>query len=236
MDRQIPPREFPGSGADAGRKVAEGEAKAVDQSGRSLGPRALHTRRRLLEATRELLGERSLREVSVVEIARKASTSPATFYQYFKDVGDATLRLAEQAADEVPAVIELIDGSWRGQKGLETARAIATAFVDHWDAHRAVLLVRNLAADEGDRRFQKVRRRALAPVVEHLAAQIRESQAQGRIAPELHPAAAAAALASILERLAAYHKEIEYFGATRGDLVETCARILLQTVSGRSAP
>ena len=216
--------------------MGSGDEKAVDQSGRPLGPRALHTRQRLLDATRELLRERSVRELSVVEIARKASTSPATFYQYFKDVGEATLRLAEQAADEVPAVVELIDGPWRGQQGLATARAIAAAFVDHWDAHRAVLLVRNLWADEGDRRFQRVRRRALAPVVEHLAARIREAQEQGRVAKELHPAAAAAALASILERLAAHHREIEFFGATRGDLVETCARILFQTVTGRSAP
>src|SRR3990172_5708955 len=241
MDRQILPSELhegtcTRGPAREGGVVADGEAKPVDQSGRALGPRALHTRQRLLDATRELLRERSVRDVSVVEIARKASTSPATFYQYFKDVGEATLRLAERAADEGPAGVELIDGSWRGQKGLETARAIAAAFVDHWDAHRAVLLVRNLAADEGDRRFQKVRRPALAPVVEPRAAQIRESQAQGRISPELHPAAAAAALASILERLAAYHKEIEYFRATRGDLVETCARILFQTVTGRTAP
>lgn len=216
--------------------VGDGEARAVDQSGRALGPRALHTRQRLLDATKELLRERSVRDVSVVDIARKASTSPATFYQYFKDASEATLRLAELAADEVPAVVELIDGSWRGQKGLETARAIAAAFVDHWDAHRAVLLVRNLAADEGDRRFQKVRRRALAPVVEHLASQIRAAQQQGRVPAEMHPAAAAAALAAILERLAAYHREIEYFGATRDDLVETCARILFQTVTGRTAP
>jgi AcrR family transcriptional regulator len=220
----------------SGIESAEGEARPVDQSGRALGPRALHTRQRLLDATRELLGERSVRDLSVVEIARKASTSPATFYQYFKDVSDAALRLAEQAADEVPAVLELIDGSWRGQKGLETARAIAAAFVDHWDAHRPVLLLRNLAADEGDRRFQRVRRRALAPVVEHLAAQIRDAQAQARVPAEIHPAAAAAALAAILERLAAHHKEIEFFGATRADLVETCARILYQTVTGRIAP
>ncbi len=212
------------------------ETKAVDQSGRALGPRALHTRQRLLDATVELLGERSVRDVSVVEIARKADTSPATFYQYFKDVGDVTLVLAEQAAAERPAVLELIDGSWRGQKGLETARAIVRAFVDHWDAHRAVLLIRNLAADEGDRRFMKIRRRALSPVIEHLARQIEANQAQGRIAGEVHPAAAAAAMATILERLAAYHREIEYFGAGREELIESCARILFQTVTGRGAP
>lgn len=212
------------------------ETKAVDQSGRALGPRALHTRQRLLDATVELLGERSVRDVSVVEIARKADTSPATFYQYFKDVGDVTLVLAEQAAEEMPAVLELIDGPWRGQKGLDTARAIVRAFVDHWDAHRAVLLIRNLAADEGDRRFMKIRRRALSPVIEHLARQIEANQAQGRIAGEVHPAAAAAAMATILERLAAYHREIEYFGAGREELIESCARILFQTVTGRGAP
>ncbi len=216
--------------------MAEAEPRTLDQSGRPLGPRALHTRQRLLEATEELLGERSVRDISVVEIARRAGTSPATFYQYFKDVSEATLRLAEQAVGELPAVLELIDGPWRGQRGLETARAIVEAFVRHWDAHRSVLLVRNLAADEGDRRFTKVRRQALAPVIEHLAAKVAESQESGRIAAEVHPYAAAAALASILERLSAYHREIEYFGVTREHLVETCARILFQTVTGRAAP
>lgn len=206
-----------------------------DQSGRALGPRALHTRQRLLEATGELLDECSVRDISVVEIARKASTSPATFYQYFKDVNEAVLVLAEQAAAEMPAVIELIDGSWEGQKGLETSRAIVRAFVDHWDSHRSVLLVRNLYADEGDRRFMSVRRRVISPVIEQLALRIEESQAQGRVSKQLHPAAAAAAMASVLERLAAHHREIEFFGAGRDELIESCARILFQTVTGKSA-
>jgi AcrR family transcriptional regulator len=223
--------------ARGGRSEAAGpQARAFDQNGRALGPRALGTRQRLLDATVALLREKSVRDISVVDIARKANTSPATFYQYFKDVSEVMWRLAELAAEEVPGVVELIDGSWRGPKGLDTARAIATAFVNHWDAHRAVLLVRNLAADEGDRRFQKVRREALTPVIVHLARKIEESQQQGRIAPEVHPYAAAAALASILERLAAHHKDLEFFGATREHLVETCARILFQTVTGRGAP
>lgn len=216
--------------------MATTNGRTMDQSGRPLGPRALETRQRLLDATVALLDESSVRDLSVVDIARKASTSPATFYQYFKDVGEVTLRLAEQAAEETPALVELIDGSWKGQKGLDTSRAIARAFVDHWDAYRSVLLVRNLAADEGDRRFMKVRRRALSPVIEHLAKRIEENQAQGRIAKEVHPAAAAAAMASILERLAAYHREIEFFGAGREELIESCARILFQTVTGRGAP
>jgi len=209
---------------------------AVDQSGRELGPRALHTRRRLLEATVALLESSSVRDLSVVEIARRAGTSPATFYQYFKDVGEATLCLAQEAAGQMPVVIEAIQGSWRGQKGMDTAREIADAFVRHWDAYRAVLLVRNLAADEGERRFQKVRRDALRPVLEALANKIEESQPAAVETGDVHPFAAAAALATILERLAAYHKELEPLGVGRNDLVETCARILYQTVTGRLAP
>ena len=205
----------------------------LDQSGRELGPRALETRQRLLDSTAELLAERSVREVSVVDIARKAGTSPATFYQYFKDVSEATLRLAESAAQELPAVVEMIDGAWEGERGLENARNIVDAFVRHWDAHRAVLLVRNLAADEGDVRFQLVRQQSLRPVLEHLAAQIEKSQRAGRVDRTLGPAAAAAAMGAILERLAAYHRELELLGVTRDDLVETCARILHQTVAGR---
>ena len=212
------------------------ETRRVDQSGRILGPRALQTRDRLLDATCELLSERSVRDISVVEIARRASTSPATFYQYFKDVSDVTLQLADAAAGEMPGVLVHIQGSWRGRRGLETARSVVRSFVDHWDAHRSVLLVRNLFADEGDRRFMKVRRRAISPVIEELASKIRENQERGRIQSELHPAAAAAAMASILERLSAYHREIEYFGAGREELIESCARIVYQTVTGRAAP
>jgi AcrR family transcriptional regulator len=213
--------------------VAEGADATLDQNGRELGPRALETRRRLLDATRELLDERSVRDVSVVDIARRAGTSPATFYQYFRDVSEATLRLAEQAARELPAVIEMIDGDWQGEAGLANARRIVDAFVRHWDAHRAVLLVRNLAADEGDRRFQRLRQESLTPVLQHLARQISASQTQGRVDRELGPAAAAAAMGAILERLAAYHRELELLGVTRDALVETCARILQQTVAGR---
>jgi AcrR family transcriptional regulator len=216
------------------RSTANRSARAdpVDQSGRSLGPRALQTRQRLLASTARLLSEQSVRDLSVVDIARQAGTSPATFYQYFRDVGDATLRLAEEAAQEMPAIVELIDGAWTGGEGLARARRVVEAFLVHWDAHRAILMVRNLAAEEGDRGFQRVRRDALRPLLERLAAKIEESQRAGRVDAALAPRAAAAAMMSILERLAAYHRELEPLGLERGDLVETCARILCRTVAG----
>ncbi len=212
--------------------MREAATNPVDQNGRLLGPRALLTRQRLLDETRALLEKGSLRELRVVEIARTVGTSPATFYQYFRDVEEAVLCLAEQAGEDVPAVVEMIGGPWRGERGLANARAIVDAFIRHWDENRAVLRVRNLASEEGDVRFQRVRRRTLSPVIEMIAAQVQKGKDAGRIHRDINPHAAAAALAAILERLAAYHKEIEGFGMTRADLVETCARILTQTVTG----
>ena len=205
----------------------------VDQSGRELGPRALQTRTRLMEATRALLTERSVRDISVVEIARRAETSPATFYQYFKDVGEVTLRLADDAAKEIPKVIELIDGDWEGEAGLQTAIAITTAFTEYWEEHRAVLLVRNLAADEGDQRFMDVRGKVVSPIIARFTEKITASQQAGRVPADVHPQAAAVAMTTILERLAAYQRELEAFGVTRKDIIASTARILFQTVPGK---
>jgi len=216
--------------------MARGAKRTVDQSGRSLGPRALQTRQRLLDATEALLEERSLREISVVEIARSVETSPATFYQYFKDVPDATWHLAEQAGREAVALVEKIEAPWGGRGGFDTARELVSGFIDHWDAHRAVLRIRNLASEEGDRRFQKLRRETSVPLLDALGAKVREAQAAGRVSEKMKPEAAAAALLSMLERLAAFRAELEALGASREDLVETCARILVQAATGRAAP
>jgi AcrR family transcriptional regulator len=215
------------------RTEVDEDGTVIGQDGRPLGERAIRTRTKLLECTQKLLTERQARDVSVVEIARRAGTSPATFYQYFADVEEATLELASAAAEEVPAILGPLAADWSGAGGLDSARTVVEAFVRHWDQHHAALLFRNVAAEQGDRRFQKVRIRAMHPVLQELAKKIEASQ--GAASSGLHSVAAAAALAAILERLAAYHQELEVLGVSREQLVETCARILHQIVTGRSA-
>ncbi len=206
------------------------EEELVDQSGRQLGPRAMATRKRLLDATEKLLGETKLRDLRVIDIAREVGTSAATFYQYFRDVDDVVLAVAEQVSQEIPGMLERIAGSWEGDEGLRKARSIVQAFIDHWDAHQAVLRVRNLASDEGDERFARLRARTMSPLLMQLAERIEEHRAGD---PSVgHPAAAAAAMAAILERLAAYHRQLENLGVSREDLVESSARILHRTVTG----
>ena len=204
----------------------------VDQRGRTLGPRALQTRERLLEATVKLVAEQKLRDLRVIDITRRVGISAAAFYQYFQDVDDIVLCLAERASEEMPMILAEVEGSWQGEAGLAKARKIVDAFISHWDEHHAVLRVRNLASDEGDERFQALRSRTMTPVIRELARVIADHR--GRDDSPGNPHAAAAAMASILERLAAYHRELEIFGVTREDLVESSARILHHTVAGDS--
>jgi AcrR family transcriptional regulator len=197
-----------------------------------LGKRGAATRRRLLDATERLLESDGVRDLRVVDIAREVGTSPATFYQYFRDVEEAVLALSAEVGEELAPVDQLLHRSWTGSSGLDTAREFVDAFIRYWDQHRAVLRTRNLAAQEGDPRFRRVRNNSLRLITDHLAATVAESQAAGRVSPELSPMAAGAALVALLERMAAFHRDLEALGITRGDVVETTARILHQTVSG----
>jgi hypothetical protein len=92
--------------------------------------------------------------------------------------------------------------------------------------------VRNQASDEGDPDFVRVRSQAMTPVLDALATTIETHQRNGKVSDDVSPQAAAAAMAAILERLAAYHRELELVGVRREDLVATSARILYATITG----
>ncbi len=204
--------------------------------GRALGKRGALTRRRLLDATARLLGDSGIRDLRVVDIARDVGTSPATFYQYFRDVAEAVLALADEVGEDLAPLGELLERDWDGVDGLATARELVDAFIDYWDGHRAVLRTRNLAAQEGDQRFRTVRNESLRPLREGLANKVMAARHDGRVAVDIAPMAAAAALSSMMERMAAFHTDLEPLGVQRRDLVETTARIIHQTVTGQTAP
>jgi AcrR family transcriptional regulator len=209
--------------------------KVLGQTGRKLGPRAIETRRKLLDATLQLLGERSVLDISVAEIARQVGIVPSLFYHYFKDVEEATQHIAKGAASEMPDIVSLIGGGLEGEVGLQRARDLVTAYIEHWERYRGALLFRNHAADRGDPAFQRIRRNALRPLVDALRELLEQSQKAGRIARDLHPNLAASGLVAILERLAAHADRVRFFDATKKQLVDTCARMIHTTVTGAAA-
>lgn len=204
-----------------------------DKSGRSLGTRAQKTRQKFLAATAKLLAERSILDISVTEIAKEVDSVSSLFYHYFESVEDAARHLAQEASSEMPAMVEIIDGDWTGDEGLTRARDLAEAYLEHWERNRGVLLLRNQAADRGDKRFLAIRRDALEPLIDKLTELITSAQERGDVAADLHPYLAASALVSVLEKLSAYSRSVRHFKASRDDLVDTCARMVYTTVTGK---
>ena len=65
-----------------------------------------------------------------------------------------------------------------------------------------------------------------------LAKHIEAAKQAGRLRESLNAHAGAAALGAILERLAAYHKDLERIGVSLDDLVESSAYILYRNITG----
>lgn len=211
------------------------DLRAVD--GRVPGRRGRATRQRLLDQTASMLRTSSYRDLKVIDIAREAGTSPATFYQYFSDVDAAILVLAEEMAAQRHRFVDHVTGvRWRGAAGYPAALALAQEFVTFWDEHQPVLRVVDLATMEGDHRFREARTRLLNGLFIALGEAIAELQRAGRQPPQVEPAATAGALVSMLAHVAAHREGFEAWGVRTDDLVISMARIVTSAVSGQKPP
>ncbi len=211
------------------------DLRAAD--GRVPGRRGRATRQRLLECTRDMLTTTSYRDVKVIDIARDAGTSPATFYQYFADVEAAILVLAEEMAQQGQHLTAIIsDGSWTGTDAFATTLELVDAFLTFWDDHRPVLRVMDLATDEGDGRFQRIRVRLLNDITTALAEVTRTSQVAGRLPKGLDPMAVAGILVSMLAHTAAHQYGFEFWGIRTAQLRQAMARQVSWGVTGIDPP
>lgn len=219
--------------ADDRAGTAAGEVRAAD--GRVPGRRGQATRRKLLDATAQLLATTAFRDLTVVDIARTAGTSPATFYQYFADVEAAILLLAHELVEDARVLTDVVqDGGWAGRTGYRTAHALVDAFLEFWEEHRTVLSIVDLAIAEGDARFRAIRNDVLQPVTVALAAQIAELADRH---PEfVEPQAQAAVLVSMLAHVAEHQHGLEAWGAARDAARESMARVLYWSVTARRPP
>jgi AcrR family transcriptional regulator len=211
------------------------EPRAAD--GRVPGRRGRATRQRLLDETAAMLTAGSYRDLKVVDIARGAGTSPATFYQYFPEVESAILVLAEQMAHEGAVLPEIVrGGEWRGRPAYATAEALVDGFFDFWDSHRSVMRVVDLATEEGDQRFRNIRTRLLNEVTVALA-EVMATQGSRSTRPAEHdPTASAGVLVAMLATVAGHRYGFEFWGIRTGDMRRSMARIIHTTVTGQKPP
>ncbi|MFJ8724332.1 TetR family transcriptional regulator [Streptomyces sp. NPDC093269] len=209
-----------------------GQVRTVD--GRVAGRRGQATRQKLLDCLSEMLSSSPYRDVKVIDVARKAGTSPATFYQYFPDIEGAVLEIAEQMAAEGAGLTALLEGrSWVGKTGWQTAQELVDGFLEFWRKHDAILRVVDLGAAEGDKRFYKIRMKILNSVNNSLADSITELQSKGRVDKDVNPAAVAGSLVAMLASVASHQKGFQSWGVKQAELKPNLALLVHLGVTGK---
>lgn len=209
-----------------------GQVRTVD--GRVAGRRGQATRQKLLDCLGDMLNTSPYRDVKVIDVARLAGTSPATFYQYFPDVEGAVLELAEEMAKEGASLTDLVAGrSWTGKAGAAAADELVEGFLAFWRKHDAILRVVDLGAAEGDKRFYKIRMKILNAVTNSLTDSIKDLQTKGRIDKDVSPAAIAGSLAAMLAAVAAHQKGFTSWGVKQAELKPNLALLVHLGVTGR---
>ena len=209
-----------------------GQVRTVD--GRVAGRRGQATRQKLLECLSEMLSTSPYRDVKVIDVARMAGTSPATFYQYFPDVEGAVLELAEDLAKEGASLTGLVAGrNWTGRPAWASAEDLVDGFLAFWRKNDAILRVIDLGAAEGDKRFYKIRMKILNAVTGSLSDSIKELQDKGRVDQAVSPAAVAGALAAMLAAVAAHQKGFQTWGVKQAELKPNLALLVHLGVTGK---
>jgi len=208
------------------------DLRAAD--GRVPGRRGMATRRRLLDTTLEMLESSTYRDLKVVEIARVAGTSPATFYQYFPDVEAAVLVLAAELAEHGSEELRsLIDGRQWESDPIAIAREVADGYLDFWQAHWSLIRVIDLAALEGDERFRDLRTWLLNGANQAMDEMVRRKVTEGVLPAGTRPAAVAGVLTSMLAHVAAHRQGFENWGVPRDELRDTLAAIVAWSLTAR---
>jgi AcrR family transcriptional regulator len=204
--------------------------------GRVPGRRGRATRQRLLECTAGMLRTGSYRSLKVIDIAREAGTSPATFYQYFADVDDAILVLAQEMSLDSERLVRIVgEGSWQGRAGYRTALELTDAFFAFWDQHRPVIRVVDLGAEEGDRRFRKIHLALLYNVTVQLAETITGIQAEEKNLG-VDAMAQSGMLVATLANVAAHQHSFEAWGIRAADVRISVARQIFWGVTAQRPP
>ncbi|MGQ4484595.1 TetR/AcrR family transcriptional regulator [Streptomyces sp. 372A] len=209
-----------------------GQVRTVD--GRVAGRRGQATRQKLLDCLSEMLSSSPYRDVKVIDVARRAGTSPATFYQYFPDVEGAVLELAEDVAKEGAGLTELVAGrSWVGKAGRQTSEQLVEGFLDFWRRNDAILRVIDLGAAEGDKRFNKIRMKVLNSVTGSLTESVKELQSKGKVDKDISAAAMAGSLVVMLAGVASHQKGFTAWGVKQTEIKPNLAQLVHLGITGK---
>lgn len=213
-----------------GEPVGKGAVR-MNKNGQQLGRKGIDTRQRLMDATRRLLVTISPFGLTALLVTKKARTAPATFYVYFDDVQDLLYALCAETGGEMVDLFEN-DRLLRDPARMEQdALAFVQAFNRVWDRHSNILLYRNLEADRGDARFDKLRTKAAIPTLDALAERLTATYPPVQRPRRSAIYAEAVVFFVAMERLAAAVHQYPGEGLSAKDLMEAQARVLVRLLT-----
>jgi AcrR family transcriptional regulator len=181
--------------------LADGKIDRVTDP-EDLSPKGKRTRARILVATTSLASEKSFKDISVFDIARRAGISPTTFYFYFSDVYQVVFSALETVSDCPQEALAIVRRPWVAAEAQDLARAFVRAYIRAYEENRHLYRIRNLAAEEGNEQAIASRRQFARPLMTALIDKLAAKQAAGRLPAHLNPKAMAGATLSMLDRIA----------------------------------
>jgi AcrR family transcriptional regulator len=198
--------------------------------GQKIGPKGRRTRAAILIATRQLLEKRRLRELTVAEIAEKAEVGATTFYAYFPDVPTAALAVLAELDIVTPEIEEVFERPWAPEDAYQNAQDLLVAYCYTWDTNFALLHARNLAADDGDERFMKIRHDRALRLVQLLRKKIVQAN------PDADAASLSVVILTMMERLPVITRLTYSRRRSRKKLIEAAAFLIACAARGDCNP
>jgi AcrR family transcriptional regulator len=188
-------------------------------------PPEADTKRRMVEALREILKTKPAAEVRASEIASAVGSSQPNFYKHFVNLREALLLCADLSWSSYPQIGHLITDDLN----LAVARKIARRLFAFWNEHATTLswgYLVEIGASQAE--YVAMREKGQKNLVDACAAQIGRSRAAGRLDSKLDPLLAAYFVVSRLDNFGMAQELVENFGGYRANAtIDVCAKMLL---------
>ena len=211
-------------------RVGSESVAATAKSDQTLGPKGNRTRRRIMDATAQMLTDRPFADIRITEIARAAEIAQPNFYTYFANVEEVILAVAREVSAD--ALCVHLDPDWSGEAGLEHARRLVGAAIELWLQHRGVFAIVGILADKRHGEFAVTRVRQMRNLYKGFETKIRQAQAAGRLPPSVTPRLAGYECVGIIFSAGQKYELLMASGFTHDQLVETTARLLHMIATG----
>lgn len=198
--------------------------------GQSLGPKGARTRRRIMDATEELVTNRPFSDVRITDIARAAEIAQPNFYTYFASVEDVIRELGREISLE--GLARHLQPDWAKPHGLAHARQLTEAAFETWRQHHAVIGLFWFFADKRHGDFPELRVQQTRVLYKAFEAQIRRSQDAGRISRAVQPRLAGYECVGLISSAAVKYDLLRDSGFSHDQLIETNARLVHMIATG----